>query len=101
MDSIKLKLTEMNKKRKKTPYTREQIEFILENYRKDPQLCVKKTGHSESSIKMMLGNAVSRLEGKDTFLGSELYAEVVNDYLNEHPSNNKPMSLEKFKALFL
>ena len=44
---------------KKVPYTREHIEFILKNYMNNPRLCVEKTGHSDSSIKMMLGNAVA------------------------------------------
>jgi hypothetical protein len=86
---------------KKVDYTRQHIEFILENFRKDPELCVKETGHSLSSIKMMLGNAVSRLSGEQTFLGSKLYAEVVQEYLESHPANNKPMTIEKFKLLFL
>ena len=58
-------------------------------------------GHSKSSIKMMLGNAVSRLSGESTFLGTELYAEVVQEYLEANPRFNKPMSIEKFKLLFL
>ena len=82
-------------------YTEEQIRFILENYRKNPELYVKKTGHSVSIIKMMLGNAVSRLSGNNTFLGSEMYAEVVKEYLESHPLLDKPMSIEKFKSLFL
>ena len=53
------------------------------------------------SIKMMLGNAVSRLSGNNTYLGSELYAEVVKDYLDRNPAFGKPMSIEKFKLLFL
>lgn len=85
----------------KVKYTEEQIKFILENYRMNPDLCVKKTGHSVSSIKMMLGNAVSRLSGNNTFLGSEMYAEVVKEYLESHPLFDKPMSIEKFKSLFL
>jgi hypothetical protein len=85
----------------KVKYTEEQIKFILENYRMKPELCVKETGHSVSSIKMMLGNAVSRLSGNNTFLGSEMYAEVVKEYLESHPVFDKPMSIEKFKSLFL
>ena len=49
----------------------------------------------------MLGNAVARLSGETTFLGSELYAEVVKEYLEANPKFNKPMSIEKFKSLFL
>lgn len=86
---------------KRVEYTREHIEFILENFRNNPKLCVKQTGHSMSSIKMMLGNAVSRLSGKDTYLGSELYADVVKDYLERNTAFGKPMSIEKFKLLFL
>lgn len=86
----------------RVPYTREHIEFILENYRNNPVLCEKKTGHSISSIKMMLGNAVSRLSGNDTYLGAELYAEVVQEYLERNTNPfGKPMSIEKFKLLFL
>ena len=91
----------MVEKKGRTPYTREHIEFILDNFRTNPQLCVKQTGHSMSSIKMMLGNAISRLSGNDTYLGSELYAEVVQDYLERNPAFGKPMSIEKFKLLFL
>ena len=91
----------MAKNIKKVPYTREHIEFILENYRNDPRLCVKKTGHSDSSIKMMLGNAAARLSGETTYLGAELYAEVVKEYLEANPLFNRPMSIEKFKSLLL
>lgn len=82
-------------------YTKEHIKFILENYRNNPGLCVEKTGHSDSSIKMMLGNAIARFSGESTYLGSELYAEVVEEYLEANPIFNKPMSIEKFKSLFL
>ena len=85
----------------KVAYTREHIEFILENYINNPRLCVEKTGHSDASIKMMLGNAVARLSGESTYLGSELYAEVVEEYLEANPLFNKPMSIEKFKSKFL
>jgi len=88
-------------RKENVPYTRSQIEFILENWRGNPELCVKVTGHSSASIKMMLQNAYQRLSGGSKFLGSELYAEVVQDYLEANPMFNKPMSIEKFKALFL
>ena len=91
----------MGKQNKRVTYTREHIEFILENYRTNPQLCIKETWHSISSIKMMLGNAVSRLSGNDTYFGSELYAEVVQDYLERNTAFGKPMSIEKFRLLFL
>lgn len=91
----------MTNKNERITYTKEHIEFILENYRTNPQLCVRETGHSISSIKMMLGNAVSRLSGNDTYLGSELYAEVVQDYLERNTAFGKPMSIEKFRLLFL
>ena len=50
----------------------------------------------------MLGNAVSRLSDETTFLGSELYAEVVQEYLEANPNiYGKSMSIEKFRMLFL
>mgnify|MGYP006103491405 FL=1 len=82
-------------------YTREHIEFILKNYIDNPELCVRETGHSVSSIKMMLGNAVSRLSGESTFMGAELYGEVVKEYLEANSRFGRPMSIEKFKMLFL
>ena len=89
------------RQKNKVTYTREHIEFILENYITNPDLCVKETRHSISSIKMMLGNAVSRISGEDTFLGSELYAEVVREYLKANSKFGRPMSIEKFKLIFL
>ena len=50
---------------------------------------------------MMLGNAVSRLSGESTFLGAELYAEVVQEYLEANSRFGRSMSIEKFKSLFL
>ena len=40
----------------KIKYTEEQVRFILDNYIKNENLCVKKTGHSLGSIKLMLQN---------------------------------------------
>ena len=37
-------------------YTREHVTFILNNWIKNEKLCVEKTGHSLSSIKLMLQN---------------------------------------------
>tara|TARA_B110000259_G_scaffold183674_1_gene229323 strand:- start:1335 stop:1610 length:276 start_codon:yes stop_codon:yes gene_type:complete len=91
----------MSNNSNRVKYTREHIEFILKNYVTNPKLCKEVTGHSESSIKMMLGNAVSRLSGGSAFLGAELYAKVVLEYLEANTQNGRPMSIEKFKALFL
>ena len=91
----------MAKNINKVQYTREHIEFILEHYRNNSKLCVKETDHSDSSIKMMLGNAAARISGETTYLGAELYAEVVKEYLEANPFFNRPMSIEKFKSLFL
>jgi len=37
-------------------YTKEHVRFILNHYLKDEDLCVKESGHSLSSIKLMLQN---------------------------------------------
>tara|TARA_B100000787_G_scaffold62919_1_gene46185 strand:+ start:1789 stop:1968 length:180 start_codon:yes stop_codon:yes gene_type:complete len=38
------------------PYTEEQIRFILDNYINNENCCVIETGHTLSSIKLMLQN---------------------------------------------
>ena len=96
-----MKEKQMPNNSNRVKYTRKHIEYILKNYRTDPEQCVRETGHSSSSIKMMLGNAVSRLSGNSNFLGSEFYAEVVQEYLEDNPANGKPMTIKKFKMLFL
>lgn len=40
----------------KVKYTEEHVRFILENYVKNEDLCVKETGHSSGSIKLLLQN---------------------------------------------
>ena len=74
-------------------YTKEHIEFILENYRNNPGLCVEKTGHSDSSIKMMLGNAVARLSCERYYLCLKFYDEVVILFLEANPIFINPMSI--------
>ena len=40
----------------KIKYTEDHIRFILENWINNERICVSKTGHSTSSIKLMLQN---------------------------------------------
>lgn len=40
----------------KVKYSEKQIRFILDNYIKNENLCVKETGHSLGRIKLMLQN---------------------------------------------
>jgi len=40
----------------KKPYTEDQIRYILDNYINNEDSCVRKTGHSLGSIKLMLQN---------------------------------------------
>ena len=67
----------MSNNSNKVKYTREHIEFILKNYITNPELCVKETGHSKSSIKMMLGNAVSRLSSCDNIKDANLFPKKI------------------------
>ena len=50
---LNFKLTTMSTKK---PYTEDQIRYILENYVKKEDSCVRETGHSLGSIKLMLQN---------------------------------------------
>ena len=51
----------------KIKYTEEQVRFILNNWIKYENLCVKETGHSKGSIKLMLQNIFVTLSYVENF----------------------------------
>ena len=62
-----MKTNKMNK------FTKEQVEFILENYLNSPERCVKVTNHSLASIKMLLrGILYNYTDGKEGLKGGQL-----------------------------
>ena len=82
--------------KKRVKYTREQIEFILENYVVNPDKCVQVTGHSIGSIKSVLQNISYDYTGEGLSHGSKMYTEVCDLFR----AKNK-MSINKWLALYL
>lgn len=73
-------------------YTKEQIRFILDNYINNEDLCVKETGHTLSSIKLMLQNIGYTYGLVQNFSeGNPLYTEVADEYRKENPRFGEPM----------
>lgn len=73
-------------------YTKEQIRFILNNYINNEDLCVKETGHTLSSIKLMLQNIGYTYGLVQNFSeGNPLYTRVADEYRKENPRFGEPM----------
>lgn len=82
-------------------YTRKHIRFILDNYINNESLCVKETGHSLSSIKLMLQNIGSSYGLVENFSkGSALYTEVADEYRKDNLRFGEPMSKRLFCMKF-
>lgn len=82
-------------------YTKEQIRFILNNYINNEDLCVKETGHTLSSIKLMLQNIGYKYGLVKNFSeGNPLYTEVADEYRVDNPRFGEPMREEVFCKKF-
>lgn len=81
-------------------YTREQIRFILDNYIKNEDLCVRETGHSLSSIKLMLQNIAATYGFLNFSTGNPLYTEVADQYRKDNPVFGEPMTKRSFCMRF-
>lgn len=82
-------------------YTKEDIRFILDNYINNEDLCVRETGHSLSSIKLMLQNIGFTYGLVNNFSeGNPLYTEVADEYREDHPRFGEPMSKRSFCMKF-
>jgi hypothetical protein len=81
-------------------YTEEDVRFILDNYIKNQNLCVRETGHSLSSIKLMLQN-ISATYGFINFgKGNPMYTRVADKFREENQIFDKPMSKKSFCMRF-
>jgi hypothetical protein len=89
---INLKTIKMENKKK---WTKEQVEFVLENYVINPNKCVNVAGHSLGSIKALLKNISYDYTGKGLANGNPMYTEVCTKF---RLKNN--MSIDKFIALY-
>ena len=64
----------------KVKYTEEQIRFILDNYIKNESLCVKETGHSLGSIKLMLQNIGATYGYLNFSEGNPMYTIIADEF---------------------
>lgn len=81
-------------------YTKEHVRFILNNYLKNEDLCVKETGHSLSSIKLMLQNIGASYGFLNFGKGNPMYTEIANEYRNNNLVFGEPMSKKSFCTRF-
>ena len=61
------------------PYTEEQIRFILDNYINNEDRCVRKTGHSLGSIKLMLQNIAATYGFVNFGNGKPRYTKIADE----------------------
>lgn len=81
-------------------YTREHVTFILNNWIKNEKLCVEKTGHSLSSIKLMLQNIGASYGFLNFGTGNPMYTEMADKYRNRNLIFGEPMSKKSFCKRF-
>lgn len=81
-------------------YTKEQLRFILDNYINNENLCVRETGHSLASIKLMLQNIAATYGFLNFSKGNPLYTKVADQYRKDNPVFGEPMSKRSFCIRF-
>ena len=64
----------------KKPYTEEHIRYILENYLKNEDSCIRETGHSLGSIKLMLQNIAATYGFVNFGTGNPMYTKIADEY---------------------
>jgi hypothetical protein len=84
----------------KIKYTEEQVRFILDNYIKNENLCVKKTGHSLGSIKLMLQNIGATYGFVNFSEGNPMYTKIADEYREANHVFDKPMLKKSFCIRF-
>ena len=82
-------------------YTKEHVRFILNHYLKDEDLCVKESGHSLSSIKLMLQNIGATYGFLNFSKGNPMYTQIADEYRKNNPIQGRnPMSEKSFCIRF-
>ncbi len=84
----------------KVKYTEQQVRFILDNYLKNENLCVKETGHSLGSIKLMLQNIGASYGLLNFSEGNPMYTKIANEYRELNQVFGMPMSKKSFCIRF-
>ena len=82
------------------PYTEEQVRFILNNYINNEDRCVRETGHSLGSIKLMLQNIAATYGLVNFGTGNPMYTRIADEYRENNPVFGKPMSERSFCMRF-
>ena len=68
----------------KVKYTEDHVRFILKHFIKSEELCVKETGHSLGSIKLMLQNIGATYGFLNFGLGNPMYSQIFDSFLDIH-----------------
>lgn len=84
----------------KVKYSEQQIRFILDNYIKNENLCVKETGHSLGSIKLMLQNIGATYGFLNFSNWNPMYTKIADEYREANQVLGKPMSEKSFCVRF-
>jgi hypothetical protein len=81
-------------------YTEDQIRFILKNWINNEELCVKETGHSYSSIKLMLQNIGATYGFLNFSKGNPMYTRIADEFRSNNTVFGEPMSTKSFCLRF-
>jgi|TARA_B110000459_G_C16210202_1_gene316150 hypothetical protein len=82
------------------PYTEEQVRFILDNYINNEDRCVRETGHTLSSIKLMLQNIAATYGLVNFGNGNPMYTKIADEYRESNLVFGEPMSKKSFCMRF-
>ena len=77
-------------------YTEEHVRFILENYIKDDGLCAKETGHSLSSIKLLLQNIGATYGFLNFSNGNLMYSKIADEFREKNKVFGETMTKKSF-----
>ena len=84
----------------KVIYTEEHVRYILDNYIKNEDKCVKETGHGIGSIKLMLRNIAATYGFVEFSKGNPMYTRIADEFRNENLVFGGPMTKESFCKRF-
>lgn len=84
----------------KVKYTKDQIRFILDNWIKNEEICIKETGHSRGSIKLMLQNIAATYGLVNFSEGNPVYSEVADEFRKNNKVFDKEMTKKSFCMRF-
>ncbi|MDC1363208.1 hypothetical protein N8229_04100 [Flavobacteriaceae bacterium] len=84
----------------KVEYTEDHVRFILKHFIKNEELCVKETGHSLGSIKLMLQNIGATYGFLNFGLGNPMYSQIADEYREKNQIFGEAMTKKSFCMRF-